>query len=250
MLTIVLLVVLLCLLIFYYNYSNQDKNEYMTNTSETPSTDSINNTLRLLSTIYFYENEMVTDKHTTNILNTYGDNMLMPSGSICIWLSKNIPNGWLLCDGTNGTPDLRGRYVIGYDTSSATSSGRTFKSINSSKILLSLENMPPHEHHYVSYDARIDGKPDNTDKNAGQAFTQCKRFSTTDKELFAMKYNGGYGDPIMIDDPSKEAENKKARNEGRMADVVKIPSPLNRGKASEPFELSPSYITVYFIMKQ
>ncbi len=28
------------------------------------------------------------------------------------WLSE-IPPGWQLCDGTNGTPDLRGRFVVG-----------------------------------------------------------------------------------------------------------------------------------------
>lgn len=27
----------------------------------------------------------------------------------------NIPNGWYLCDGTNGTPDLRRLFVVGYD---------------------------------------------------------------------------------------------------------------------------------------
>ncbi|MBS7334268.1 MAG: hypothetical protein KIG88_11795 [Weeksellaceae bacterium] len=26
----------------------------------------------------------------------------------------NIPTGWFLCDGSNGTPDLRGRFVVGY----------------------------------------------------------------------------------------------------------------------------------------
>lgn len=25
----------------------------------------------------------------------------------------NIPSGWSLCDGTNGTPDLRNRFVVG-----------------------------------------------------------------------------------------------------------------------------------------
>lgn len=26
---------------------------------------------------------------------------------------SGIPNGWLLCDGTNGTPDLRDRFIVG-----------------------------------------------------------------------------------------------------------------------------------------
>ena len=27
--------------------------------------------------------------------------------------ASSIPNGWALCDGTNGTPDLRNRFIIG-----------------------------------------------------------------------------------------------------------------------------------------
>ena len=27
----------------------------------------------------------------------------------------NIPDGWQLCDGTNGTPNLKGQFVVGYD---------------------------------------------------------------------------------------------------------------------------------------
>ena len=38
-----------------------------------------------------------------------------PSGGIIIWsgAENNIPNGWSLCDGQNGTPDLRNRFVVG-----------------------------------------------------------------------------------------------------------------------------------------
>lgn len=39
----------------------------------------------------------------------------MPSGGIIMWSGSiaSIPAGWALCDGTNGTPDLRDRFVIG-----------------------------------------------------------------------------------------------------------------------------------------
>jgi microcystin-dependent protein len=36
---------------------------------------------------------------------------LFPKGSIVIYNDKVAPNGWVLCDGDNGTPDLRGRFV-------------------------------------------------------------------------------------------------------------------------------------------
>lgn len=36
-------------------------------------------------------------------------------GAIIMWSGtlSSIPEGWQLCDGTNGTPDLRGRFVMG-----------------------------------------------------------------------------------------------------------------------------------------
>lgn len=41
-----------------------------------------------------------------------------PVGGICMWSGDvdDIPVGWSLCDGTGTTPDLRGRFVIGYDS--------------------------------------------------------------------------------------------------------------------------------------
>lgn len=39
----------------------------------------------------------------------------IPSGVIVLWSgsSSNIPSGWSLCDGANGTPDLRNTFVLG-----------------------------------------------------------------------------------------------------------------------------------------
>ena len=39
----------------------------------------------------------------------------IPSGCIVIWSgsSASIPSGWYLCNGSNNTPDLRNRFVIG-----------------------------------------------------------------------------------------------------------------------------------------
>lgn len=38
-----------------------------------------------------------------------------PSGGIIIWSgsASAIPTGWLLCNGTNSTPDLRNRFIVG-----------------------------------------------------------------------------------------------------------------------------------------
>ena len=49
-------------------------------------------------------------------LNSNGEkNTMLPPGVICMWSgsTNSIPYGWALCDGDNGTPDLRDRFVIG-----------------------------------------------------------------------------------------------------------------------------------------
>jgi len=40
---------------------------------------------------------------------------LIPTGVIVMWSGTiaTIPSGWALCDGTNGTPDLRDRFIVG-----------------------------------------------------------------------------------------------------------------------------------------
>ena len=39
----------------------------------------------------------------------------IPSGGIIIWSGSAaaIPSGWYLCNGSNGTPDLRNRFIVG-----------------------------------------------------------------------------------------------------------------------------------------
>ena len=44
-------------------------------------------------------------------LNVTGYLNLFPKGSIVIYNDITAPNGWVICDGNNGTPDLRGRFV-------------------------------------------------------------------------------------------------------------------------------------------
>jgi microcystin-dependent protein len=55
-------------------------------------------------------------EHRTNLQNdaVYGAHTV-PTGGIIMWSGAvvAIPAGWALCDGTAGTPDLRGRFVVG-----------------------------------------------------------------------------------------------------------------------------------------
>jgi hypothetical protein len=49
-------------------------------------------------------------------LNATGNGPI-PQGGIIMWSGSisAIPTGWAVCDGANGRPDLRGRFIAGYD---------------------------------------------------------------------------------------------------------------------------------------
>jgi len=61
-------------------------------------------------------NSTTTGKALTNSIG-------IPRGTIVMWsnyLGDAIPAGWQLCDGTNSTPDLRNRFIVGSGSSYAT----------------------------------------------------------------------------------------------------------------------------------
>ena len=69
----------------------------------------------------------------------------VPAGIIVMWsgASNAIPSGWYLCDGGNGTPDLRNRFVIGAGAGGNYSPGDNG---GSSTVLLGTANLPSHTH--------------------------------------------------------------------------------------------------------
>lgn len=59
-----------------------------------------------------------TGTNTTQIATTaYVLANGVPSGAILMWSGTiaTIPSGWYLCDGTNGTPNLTNKFIIGAD---------------------------------------------------------------------------------------------------------------------------------------
>jgi hypothetical protein len=65
-----------------------------------------------------YQGNNVTDSLTTQQVADYllaAIKVQIPTGVITMWSGAigSIPAGWFLCNGANGTPDLRDRFVIG-----------------------------------------------------------------------------------------------------------------------------------------
>lgn len=65
----------------------------------------------------------------------------VPTGLISMWSGTNIPGGWALCDGQNGTPDLRDRFIVGAggDYSVGDTGGEA-------EVTLTTAQLPSHSH--------------------------------------------------------------------------------------------------------
>ena len=69
----------------------------------------------------------------------------VPSGIIAVWSGSegSIPSGWYLCNGSNSTPDLRNRFIVGAGSGSSYSVGDTG---GSNTVTLSTSQIPAHSH--------------------------------------------------------------------------------------------------------
>jgi len=87
----------------------------------------------------------------------------IPSGCIVIWSgsSASIPSGWYLCNGSNGTPDLRNRFVVGATSTYAV--GATGGSADAIVVSHTHSVSDPGHNHTVGIQTKT------LDQNAGSA---------------------------------------------------------------------------------
>jgi hypothetical protein len=96
---------------------------------------------------------------------TWTSGVAFVTGMIMLWSGSvgSIPSGWLLCDGTNSTPDLRNRFVVGAgDTYSVNATGGSTTTTATGSVsgtvagtALTEAQMPKHYHRYIT--GQLDG---------------------------------------------------------------------------------------------
>ena len=91
------------------------------------------------------DNELDAGNLDSNLVNSF-----VPIGGIIMWSGSvadaEALTNWSICDGQNGTPDLRDKFVLGVGSSAAASTATKGDTNNNNSITLSEGQMPSHNH--------------------------------------------------------------------------------------------------------
>ena len=165
---------------------------------------------------------------------------LVPKGIIVMWSGSinTIPNGWVLCDGNNGTPDLTRKFIYGAGNGLApnTKGGDNHR-------LLRAEHLPKHRHHIARATARY---PRN-DRELDSISIQER------DELAFKKEKHGSNDYRFVS--GVEIDNVSNRLVGVTNGFIVRDGHGNKNNRTiintqEALNIMPAYYTLAYIMKQ
>jgi hypothetical protein len=118
----------------------------------------------------------------------------IPTGMISLWYGSigSVPLGWYLCDGTNGTPDLRDRFVVGAGTTysvAATGGSTDAIVVSHTHIATSVVTDPGHLH----TDTGVQQVNSQTGSNNTQTFTDTHNTGTATTGITVATTNASAG---------------------------------------------------------
>jgi microcystin-dependent protein len=155
-----------------------------------------------------------------------GATSLVPSGVIMMWSGSvaSIPSGFFLCDGTNGTPDLRDRFVVGAGSTYAV--GDTG---GEASVTLTEAQLPAHTHTVsASGTTSSDGAHSHTVPNG----------------------NSGGGSVVILNGNTRSNDNNTATSTaGAHTHTVSVTGTAASTGSGNSHENRPPYYAIAFIMK-
>lgn len=165
----------------------------------------------------------VTSSIQTQLTNL--STTLMPSGAIILWsgAANAIPSGFVLCDGTNSTPDLRDRFVVGAGSTYAV--GDTG---GAASVSLTEANLPAHSHTATVTD------PGHTHTTSGRLVDS---------------FDGGSDDYVMADLTTTGSTDDTQETSTTNSATTGISVALSSTGSGSAHENRPPYYALCYIMK-
>lgn len=172
-------------------------------------------------------------------------NALVPAGTIVMFSGATIPNGWALCNGSQGTPDLRGRFILSSGQSQAavvsgdsnplylsnTSGGENFHTLSKAEL-------PRHFHESNTDGATIQASGGNHG-----------HFATPNGQVTSLSRAGGGSGGLAGDGPGTIATTSQTHNHPNSEFTGKVGNGASDGLNGQPHENRPQFYVLNFIMK-
>ena len=178
---------------------------------------------------------------------------IIPVGTIVMWSGSEIPKGWAICDGNNGTPNLIGKFIKASETAGETGGGgnHTIEG-NNNYIKLTTEHLPDHTHGIGELTTSENGShthsynDEYTDwKTSGTGDYDTTNITTTGDTTFESLGLSSTSYKVSEDDQDKTSGSSGAHSHTISATNT---SGVNN-VTNDAFSIEPSYFSLVFIMK-
>ena len=170
--------------------------------------------------------ELPPQDSSSKFASTEWVNKLIPKGSIIMFngLSSEIPKGWHICDGTEGTPNLTGKFIKASNTSGETG-GRP-------SIQILEENMPKHTHTFV-------GNKVTTSESGAHTHTIRGKYGKSDNA----------NDRDCLETGSETDMITTSQSGAHTHTIDMSTTQLSYQGGGKPIEFEPLYYSLIYIMK-
>ncbi len=165
----------------------------------------------------------------------------LPLGTIIMFHGEKskIPKSWALCDGTNGTPDLRDRFVIGAGGDYEQGSFGGARSVK-----LTANNLPEHRHTLAAA-----GSTDSDSHGGINAAVQTISDGVTGTVITNGVYNESSGAGKGYGRSERSGSPYATKGLSNRADTHQTGITPEEAMMSTPVDIVPPYCAVYYIMK-
>lgn len=170
--------------------------------------------------------ELPPQDSSSKFASTEWVNKLIPKGSIIMFngLSSEIPKGWHICDGTEGTPNLTGKFIKASNTSGETGGKSTIQILE--------ENMPRHTHTFV-------GNQVTTSKSGAHTHTIRGKYGKSDNAH----------DRDCLETGSETDLITTSQSGAHTHTIDMSATQLSYQGGGKPIEFEPLYYSLIYIMK-